>query len=87
MYPAECIFLVTLSVCCFRFVAPGVEDLDELNREICHQLLLGNVHLPSTTVVNGKLAIRPCFIGARTGFEYADGLVDEVLRIGSDLLG
>ena len=77
----------TLSVCCFRFVAPGVDSLDELNREICHQLLLGNTHLPSTTVVNGKLAIRPCFIGARTSFGYADGLVDEVLRIGNTLLG
>ena len=76
----------TLSVCCFRFVAPGVDDLDELNREICHQLLLGNIHLPSTTVVNGTLAIRPCFIGARTSFDYADGLVDEVLRIGNTLL-
>lgn len=76
----------TLSICCFRFIAPGIGDLDELNREICHRLLLGNVHLPSTTVVNGKLAIRPCFIGARTSFEYADGLVDEVLRIGSDLI-
>jgi aromatic-L-amino-acid decarboxylase len=72
----------TLSICCFRYIAPGVTDLDELNRTIYRQLLQGNVHMPSTTVVAGCLAIRPCFVGAATSFEYADGLVDEVLRIG-----
>jgi len=75
----------TLSICCFRYVAPGVADIDALNRDIFRGLLRGNTHLPSTTVVDGRLALRPCFVGARTGWEYADGLVDEVLRLGAEL--
>ena len=37
-------------------------------------------------MVNGCLAIRPCFIGARTTARYADELVDAVLDIGQRLL-
>jgi aromatic-L-amino-acid decarboxylase len=75
----------TLSICCFRYIAPGIADPDAFTRALHRRLLAGNVHLPSTTVVNGALALRPCFIGARTTFAYADGLVDEVLRIGAEL--
>jgi aromatic-L-amino-acid decarboxylase len=76
----------TLSICCFRFVSTQMDDLDELNRRIHRQLIRGNMHMPSTTLVEGKLALRPCFIGARTSFNYAEELVDEVLRIGNDLV-
>ena len=58
---------------------------DALNRAVYAGLLDANEHLPSTTVVNGKLALRPCFVGARTTFGYADGLVDEVLRLGAQI--
>src|SRR5690606_23271955 len=50
----------TLSICCFRYVAPGVADLDALNRRLHRRLVRENVNIPSTTRVNGKLAIRPC---------------------------
>jgi aromatic-L-amino-acid decarboxylase len=75
----------TLSICCFRYVAPGVADLDALNRRLHRRLVRENVNIPSTTRVNGKLAIRPCFIGARTGPAQADSLVEDVLRIGAEL--
>jgi aromatic-L-amino-acid decarboxylase len=74
-----------LSICCFRHVAPPGADADAFNRALHRRLLDENVHLPSTTLVNGRLAIRPCFVGARTGMAYADGLVDAVLRIGASL--
>jgi hypothetical protein len=35
--------------------------------------------------VAGKLAIRPCFVGARTTLREADGLVDAVLELGREL--
>src|SRR5690606_15721938 len=76
----------TLSICCFRYVAPGTLDLDELNRRLHRRLVRENRNLPTTTRVNGKLALRPCFIGARTGLAEADSLVDDVLRIGDRLV-
>jgi len=76
----------TLSVCCFRYVAEGVEDLDALNQKIFRQLVRENEVLPSTTRVNGKLALRPCWIGARSKMEHAEALVQAVLRIGRELV-
>ncbi len=76
----------TLSVCCFRYVAAGVDDLDALNQQIFRQLVRENEVLPSTTRVNGKLALRPCWIGARSTMEHAEALVQAVLRIGGELV-
>lgn len=77
----------TLSICCFRYAARGVADLDALNRRLHRQLVRENRNLPSTTVVNGQLAIRPCFVGARSTLEQARSLVEDVLRIGDSLCG
>jgi len=75
----------TLSICCFRYIAPHVHDLDLLNQRLHRQLIRENQHLPSTTRVNGQLALRPCFIGARLELSHARGLVADVLRIGEEL--
>jgi len=75
----------TLSICCFRYVAPHVQDLDLLNQRLHRQLIRENQHLPSTTRVNGRLALRPCFIGARIELSHARGLVADVIRIGEEL--
>ena len=75
----------TLSICCFRYVTPDVPNLDLLNQCLHRQLIRGNQHMPSTTRVNGQLALRPCFIGARTELSHARALVEDVLRIGSQL--
>jgi aromatic-L-amino-acid decarboxylase len=75
----------TLSICCFRYVAPGVADLDALNRQLHRRLMRENRNMPSTTVVGGQLALRPCFIGARAGMAQARELVDDVLRLGAAL--
>lgn len=74
-----------LSICCFRYVCDNCGDLNELNRRIHRALIHNNHNMPSTTLVNGQLAIRPCFVGARTTWEYADALVDEVLEMGQKL--
>ncbi|MCM2340705.1 aminotransferase class V-fold PLP-dependent enzyme [Rhodoferax sp.] len=75
----------TLSICCFRYVAPGIVDLDAFNRQLHRRLIRENQNLPSTTQVNGKLALRPCFVGARTNQAHAEALLKDVLRIGQDL--
>lgn len=41
--------------------------------------------MPSTTLVDGKLALRPCFVGARTNQSHADALLAAVLRIGAEI--
>lgn len=76
----------TLSICCFRYVSPDVPDLDRLNQQLHRHLIRQNRNLPSTTQVNGKLALRPCFVGARADMAHADELVDDVLRIGAQLV-
>jgi aromatic-L-amino-acid decarboxylase len=75
----------TLSICCFRYVAPGIADLDAFNRQLHRRLIRENQNMPSTTLVNGKLALRPCFVGARTIQENAEALLRDVLRIGDAL--
>jgi len=72
----------TLSICCFRYVAPHVTDLDRFNQRLHRRLVRENEYMPSTTRVNGILALRPCFVGARAEQSQVDGLLDAVLRIG-----
>ena len=75
----------TLSICCFRYLAPEVSDLDGLNQALHRRLTRENLNMPSTTIVNGQLAIRPCFVGARSTMVQAKALVADVLRIGAEL--
>ena len=76
----------TLSVCCFRYVSPGVQNLDLLNQRLHRRLIRENELLPSTTRIDGQLAIRPCYIGARAESSQVDGLLQAVLRIGDALV-
>ena len=75
----------TLSICCFRYVAPNIIDLNLFNKRLHRRLIRENENMPSTTQTNGKLALRPCFIGARTNQLHADALLEAVLRIGKEL--
>jgi aromatic-L-amino-acid decarboxylase len=74
-----------LSICCFRYKAPDVADLDRLNAAIVRRLVRETPYLPSSTVVGGRFAIRPCFINARTEIGHVDGLADAVVAIGDEL--
>jgi aromatic-L-amino-acid decarboxylase len=76
----------TLSICCFRYVSPRVADLDRLNQMLHRRLMRENRSMPSTTRVGGRLALRPCFVGARTTAVEARELVADVLRIGAALM-
>lgn len=76
----------TLSICCVRYHSDEVKDLDELNEALLRRLLLETPFLPSSTVVDGCYALRPCFINARTTLEHVDGFCDAVLRLGDELV-
>lgn len=75
-----------LSICCFRYVHPRIDNLDRFNERLYRQLVRENEIMPSTTRIQGKLALRPCFIGARTEFDHANRLIEAVLRIGGELV-
>ena len=74
-----------LSVVCFRYRGPGGDDADALNRRILDRLRAETGHAPSSTLVGGRYAIRPCFINPRTTEREVDGLVDAVVRFGDEL--
>jgi aromatic-L-amino-acid decarboxylase len=59
--------------------------LDALNDEIIHAVRARGRCITSSTRVNGRLAIRPCFVNPRSSLEDADALVDEVLTVGRQL--
>ena len=71
---------VTLNIVCFR-VRAGAADLDTLNREIVADLQEAGIAAPSTTTINGHLAIRAALFNHRTIAADADALVDGVLQL------
>jgi aromatic-L-amino-acid/L-tryptophan decarboxylase len=71
-----------LSIVCFRYAAS-----DAVNAEILLRLRRTTRSIPSSTVVKGQLAIRPCFINPHTELADVDALVDHVAAIGDGLTG
>jgi glutamate/tyrosine decarboxylase-like PLP-dependent enzyme len=78
-----------LSICCFRYRPPGWDDearLDALNDAVLHAIRARGRTVTSATRVDGRFAIRPCFVNPRTTLADADALVDEVLTAGRALV-
>lgn len=85
---SDCLELLAepvLSICCFRYADDEVDDLDAFNAALFRRLVQETDYLPSSTVVNGNFALRPCFINPRTKRRHVDGLVEAVTRIGREL--
>ncbi len=78
----------TLSICCFRYRAPELDEpaLDRLNAEIARRLRAETPYVPSTTRVAGRFAIRPCYINPRTSEREVDGLARSARQLGDALL-
>jgi len=59
---------VELSICCFRYRPPGVEEteLDRLNEKILTIVQKGGQAYVSNAVVNGHFALRACITNFRT---------------------
>ena len=77
-----------LSICCFRYRPAGWVDegrLDALNEAILRGIRARGRAVTSSTRVDGRFAIRPCFINPRSTLADAEALVDEVLAVGQDL--
>lgn len=76
----------TLSICCIRYVNDEWTDLDYLNQLVHRKMVQQGRSIPSTTIVNGKLAIRPCFIGARTSWQQAEEFIEEIIETGKQVI-
>jgi glutamate/tyrosine decarboxylase-like PLP-dependent enzyme len=72
---------VQLNIVCFRH--RGEFDLDALNAAIVADLQESGIAAPSTTTIDGRLAIRAAIVNHRTDVCDIDALVDAVLRLGS----
>ncbi len=75
---------VSLNIVCFRYAPRGVDDaaLDRLNAAIVADLQRSGIAAPSTTRIDGRLAIRVCLTNHRTEAADLDLLVREILRRG-----
>ncbi len=76
-----------LNIACIRYAPPNVgdEQLDMMNTEILLRLQESGIAVPSSTVVDGKFAIRFANVNHRARIEDIDMTLDGILRIGRDL--
>ncbi|MGA9527426.1 MAG: pyridoxal-dependent decarboxylase, partial [Terriglobales bacterium] len=70
---------VELNIVCFRYRA---KDADRVNAEIVVALQESGRVAPSTTTIDGKLAIRAAIVNHRTAQADIDKLVDQTLALG-----
>ena len=80
---------VSLNISCFRFISDRMngQQLDDLNAEIVDELQLRGIAAPSTTRLDGRLAIRVNLTNHRTQLTDIDMLHDAVDRLGRTLSG
>jgi glutamate/tyrosine decarboxylase-like PLP-dependent enzyme len=71
---------VTLNIVCFRYRGAGIDDVacDTLNKEIVIDAQENGIAVPSSTVIDGKLAIRVNLTNHRTTMADLRRLVDFV---------
>jgi aromatic-L-amino-acid decarboxylase len=70
---------VALNIVCFRYRGA---DANQLNAEIVADLHESGIAAPSTTTIDGAVAIRAAIVNHRTELRDVDALVDGVLRFG-----
>src|SRR5271167_3565075 len=74
---------VQLNIVCFRYRAADADDADQMNGEIVIDLQESGISAPSTTTLDGQLAIRAAIINHRTDVADVDALVAAVLDFGA----
>jgi glutamate/tyrosine decarboxylase-like PLP-dependent enzyme len=71
---------VQLNIVCFRYRAA---DANEVNRNIVIDIQESGIAAPSTTVLDGQLAIRAAIVNHRTDTRDIDALITAVLDFGT----
>ncbi|HUF31138.1 MAG TPA: aspartate aminotransferase family protein [Gemmatimonadaceae bacterium] len=86
---------VGLSICTFRYVGKGYglsgmtsqDELNALNKSIMERLQAEGRAFLTNAVINGDFLLRACIVNFRTGEEDVRALIEEVVRVGRDLIG
>ena len=84
----ELVAPIGLDIVCFRFKPSGLEDvqlLNLLNKSILIQLQEEGIAVPSYTTLNGQYCLRVAIANHRSEENDFNILVDEVVRIGTEL--
>lgn len=78
---------ISLNIVCFRYVLPGADEhtLNQLNKSLCMRLQTDGIASPSSTILQGKYAIRVAITNHRSRKSDFDMLVASCVRIGSEL--
>jgi aromatic-L-amino-acid/L-tryptophan decarboxylase len=78
---------VSLNIVCYRYVRGDMDDvmLNDLNKNICIQLQEQGIASPSSTILNGRYAIRVANTNQRSRREDFEVLVAESIRLGDVL--
>jgi aromatic-L-amino-acid/L-tryptophan decarboxylase len=81
---------VTLSICCFRYVPPDLQEgrgreeyLDALNERLLAEVQMSGRVYPSNAVVDGRFVLRACVTNFRTEAEDMDALLDVAAELGA----
>jgi aromatic-L-amino-acid decarboxylase len=77
--PLELAAPVSLNIVCFRY---RCEDSDRINADIAVALQESGIAAPSTTVIDGRVAIRAAIVNHRTGPQDIDALLKATLTFG-----
>ncbi|WP_223246729.1 pyridoxal phosphate-dependent decarboxylase family protein [Sulfuriferula thiophila] len=74
---------VNLNIVCFRY---RCDDADAVNAAIVMAIQESGVAAPSTTIINGKLAIRAAIVNHRTDTTNIDALITATLKFGDSIV-
>jgi glutamate/tyrosine decarboxylase-like PLP-dependent enzyme len=77
---------VELNIVCFRHRCPPERNVDLVNAALVVALQESGIAAPSTTTVNGQLAIRVAIVNHRTQPADLDALQQATLRLGAKIL-
>jgi len=83
---------VSLSICCFRYVPPGLgessdrdEYLNQLNQRLMTEIQLDGRAFLSNAVLDGRFVLRACIVNFRTEANDVDALLDVAAELGAGL--
>jgi aromatic-L-amino-acid/L-tryptophan decarboxylase len=75
---------VSLNIVCFRYRGAGVNqsNSDRINADIVVALQESGIAAPSTTIINGRIAIRAAIVNHRTNANDIDALINATIAFG-----